>query len=98
MLTPNEVLANAADYIEQHGWIQHNAEDSRGQVCALGAIGRAAYAPGVPENERWDLYDEASDVMVDHLGRQIIEWNDTPGQTAEEVVRAMREAAHVESR
>lgn len=33
-----DTLDAAADYIEEHGWIQGNTRDGHGSVCALGAI------------------------------------------------------------
>jgi len=96
--SPAQILADSATYIEQHGWIQGDAENRRGEVCALGAIGRVSYAPEIPKDARWDLYDEAVELLSSYLHKEIIQWNDALGRTAEDVITAMKEAAHVESR
>jgi hypothetical protein len=98
-----------ADVIERNGWHQggyYFAEagklpgDSR--VCALGAINVVSH--GFPWSPLWHTAGRergASLVMAitgyilasGHAGDTLVDWNDTPGRTAEEVIAAFRACA-----
>lgn len=79
------ILWDAAGYIEEHGWCQHDHKSGE-RVCAIGAISEVA---------KWDVMVDALRVFSAHIGTNLIPtWNDTPGRTQEEVVLALRGAAH----
>ena len=74
------LLLKAANMIETHGWIQGAASNGHG-FCALGAI---------------CLTGENYCAAIDALHRivpQIMDWNDAPGRTKEEVIATLRKAA-----
>lgn len=86
-----QVLLDAADYIERHGWCQYIVEDNQGRVCIGGAISAAA-----SNSDQDDLYVYAL-VRLDkylHSYKLVPFWNDTPGRTKEEVIAALRAAAY----
>ncbi|MGW6255445.1 DUF6197 family protein [Streptomyces sp. NPDC055085] len=66
-------------------------------TCAMGALFRAAHG-----TSRWvDLTDSALgavSLLQGHLGTPMIpHWNDAPERTAEDVILAMKRAAHHDS-
>lgn len=82
------LLWEAANVIEREGWWSASAPS--GGLCVLGAIGRVSKC----EDEKW----RAVDMMCGHVGVRngtalFREWNDIPGQTAEAVVKALRDCA-----
>lgn len=97
--TPAQVLREAADLIEQEGWGQgayYNPQD--GCFCAVGAIGQVA--TGTPShgfwlNKGWSVAEVLGDFIARQDGSPVnpVEWNDKEGQTAENVVQTMRDAA-----
>lgn len=103
-----DVLDKAAAVIDRNGWTQGDlydmaqgedrpAQDCR--VCAIGAINTAVYGdPMYPvrSSQLSTPGEHAVDLMRDHLrlgSMKLAVWNDTPGRTADEVTRAMRETA-----
>lgn len=82
--TPADVLDAAADYIDEHGWTQNVYEDEEGACCAMGGILRVSD----PDSAYF-----AEDALQRHLGRTIVQWNDTADQTAANVTHTMREVA-----
>ena len=83
------VLNEAADYIEAHGWCQH-ALKFRGRVCLLGALQQADCYPGtgpVTAEALWRLSQVTGAISLSA-------WNDAKGRTREQVVEALRRAAH----
>lgn len=77
-----EVLEAAAIIVERDGWCQFRMCDQDGGHCALAAIIRA------------DVYRcGATAFMRTILGGSLMEWNDAPERTKEEVVAALRAAA-----
>lgn len=87
-MTPREVLLAAADYLEANGWIQSGAYHPGGPACVINAF--LAVEP-----DDLDSRAGAHELFIAHVGarRGIDEWNDAPGRTRDEVVRALREAA-----
>lgn len=92
------VLLDAARLINTHGWVQgfNMSEDG---YCAGGAIIEAL---GLPQYADWDAqhrgaYLRATLPLVEHLcklgERSIVQWNDTPGRTKDEVVSVLRGVA-----
>lgn len=107
-----EILAEAAEYIAEHGWNQGGYVDKEtGGVCALGAIWSArdgvlftkTYATD-PETGRYQdsqylkeirACNSALFLLTQHLGStHIPSWNDMPERTAEDVILALKGAAH----
>lgn len=104
-----DALTRAADYLDEHGWHQGSITDGKGSFCALGCIARVTLS----ENERGYLdysassegqrieYSRAAGALARHLGFpdkfDVSRWNDTPGRVKEDVVRALRDAADLES-
>ena len=101
----SEVLRRAADYIDEHGWIQGSFGVGIGPVCAIGAINSVTgHKPddGFPD-QGYRLDSVAK--LYDHLGldspwkdgfgigNAVAIWNDRKETTAHEVTAAMRAAA-----
>ena len=84
MIQPG-ILADAADYIDQHGWAQGQFETDDGKVCLLGAVRRCTPVPG-----DWYLVER-----VIHRRRRADAWNDAKDRTADEVTAYLREHADV---
>lgn len=96
--TVPEVLARAADIIQQRGWHQGWFIDrDTGAVCCVGAIRIAGGLTATPIYDRdaaaHDLVLNARSRMFGHLKRSVSVWNDEPGRTQAEVVAALRAAA-----
>jgi hypothetical protein len=83
LLSPSQVaLLKAAEYIEEHGWCQRSIGAKGGPACVIGAVhfsgGKIA----------------ALNAVERVIGRpDLIRWNDEPGRTKAEVVKALRGAA-----
>ena len=73
-----DIAHKAADYIEKHGWTQGEYEREDGAVCLAGAISRVALGARVH-----DLDDLVPDSCV-------IQWQDRPGRTKDEVLALLR--------
>lgn len=95
----DQLLLKAADYLENNNWIQKQLlrKNDPTRVCAVGAM----YAATGAHHKDWELIPlvfDARQVMSKYLTwkgeRPIIEvWNDMPGRTKRDVIKAMREAA-----
>lgn len=96
------LLADAADYIEEHGHCKGELEDGQGRVCAIGALSatrREAVRCGAVA-----LQDHSSRQAAQYLIEQtlvggpswhIVSWNNHPDRTAQEVIDRFREVAGV---
>ena len=84
MIQPG-ILADAADYIDQHGWTQGQFETDDGKVCLLGAVRRCTPIPG----------DRHLVEQVMHRRRRADVWNDAKDRTVDEVTAYLREHADV---
>lgn len=105
--TVPEVLARAADIIEERGWRQGWFVDpDTGCVCAVGAMHVAVGLPPdasiyTSENSpEWQLADAAWETFGRWLASKTGKpsesaggWNDHPSRTQAEVVAALRAAA-----
>jgi hypothetical protein len=93
-MTPREVLLAAAELLERDGWCQGQLWDERGRRCASGAILFSSL--GVPPTPNPDLVDSARVMLFGHCPKDVLSiphWNDSPGQTAENVIATLRRAA-----
>lgn len=102
--TVAEVLEQAADRIEERGWTQGAYLRTDGTCCARGAI-RLTLGGEVGENFDEDkLYvSDGGDFECDviwtlhhELDTSLMEWNDDPERTADEVIALLREVAAAE--
>jgi len=97
-LTLPEVFRRAVEVLEAHGWTQGTYRSSSGCLCATGALAAALGGQIVEpdddeqetlfadrEHERlWSDACLAAGEAVG-VGRHIVDWNDRPGRTADEV-------------
>lgn len=75
-------LLRAADYIDEHGWCQHQAQDGE-SACLLEALDRVG-----PRQ-----FPSAYNSLWEHLGGSPSEWNDRPWRTKKQVLATLRAAA-----
>lgn len=85
-------LENAATLLREMGWCQGSMTNGAGCHCAMGALAVICEGEWTP---RWD---EAREALYRQFGGRhaipsLVEWNDTPGRTAEEVISALEAAA-----
>ena len=86
-------LRAAADVLERDGWTQQMfCDPSTGARCVMGSLD-AVYGPrdsrGVGDPNEAIAYIRLTEV----IGPRVIQWNDAPGRTADEVIAALRAAA-----
>lgn len=96
-MTPQEILAKAADLIEATGWVQeHCAVDSHGwgiglhseeavAFCMLGAIRKV-----IGEDKHLRIEIGPLRMFEACFKESMPGWNDEPGRTKVEVVQALR--------
>lgn len=86
LLNPiSKSLLDAADYIEKHGHCKFTIEDREGRVCAMGVLNKVRAANG------------SSARLYKFIGcDSIVNWNNRPERTPEEVIAAFRGAALME--
>lgn len=98
-MTPEEILDKAADLIAENGWTQGAYREDRDGVtcyCALGAINEVSGLGHVPLQglgETQFAISFALSMIRGRSGMDVITWNDFPGQTKENVVRALKNLA-----
>lgn len=81
----SKALLRAASLLEKGGWIQgHYRKD--GAHCAYGAINDIC-------NNDTKLEIAVTKKLQECVGGNIVGWNDSPTQTAENVIKTMRECA-----
>jgi hypothetical protein len=90
------ILDQAADLLEADGWCQGRLHEGN-RHCALGSIERAVYTDGASLDGAFRDYLAAGKALSDYLGMGVVQFNDTEGRTAGEVVAAMRAAALLRS-
>jgi hypothetical protein len=87
-----EVLDKAAEVLERDGWCQSNFENKAGERCAVGALRQASRElDGIIS-----FRIEARTALAEYLeisSLDVIEWNDTRGRTAAEVIDALKHTA-----
>lgn len=84
-MSPAEILEGAADLIERDGWCQGHAMNDAGEMCLMQAL--VFTASGMCE------FHKLRRILGHAIDEPIVEWNDRPGRTKEEVITALREAA-----
>lgn len=92
-------LLEAADFIEKYGHCKNTLLDFEGRVCLFGAI-------HLVTGEWRNHFPEHSKRLAQHLGirfrgfssarNELVDWNNHPSRTADEVISALREAALIE--
>lgn len=86
-----QILLKMADYIEKHGWCQGRLENPCGAVCARGALFKVTTNP---------VYQNVEARLSKCVGGErdpvnnVVNWNNAPERTKEEVVAMMRHAAY----
>jgi hypothetical protein len=97
----SKILRKAAQRV-QKGWCQHALDDGRGGVCVLGAMLWAAegiadpFFRGLSLNVDldWDRFTHIQEYLSRTLSdRNIVGWNNSRDQTAENVAQALELAA-----
>ena len=83
-----DALLKAAELIEQRGWCQDFLENSRGQVCALGAMDMLEHSM------EFDWMRSLMALEIEIGSASIADWNDNPSRTQAEVLAAFRAAAN----
>lgn len=95
-MTVEEALEAAATLIEQYGWAQGTMGSRTTGFCMFGAL-EAVWYPADREYPRfaWDVLqhmrERVGKVLPVNVG--IVEWNDDPTRTKEQVILALRSAA-----
>jgi hypothetical protein len=82
-------LDDAADRIEQRGWVQGHTSSDEG-LCLIYALGEATR---VNAPSKWRT---VSDSLQRIVGLDLVDWNDAPGRTKQQVLDAFRAAAKQE--
>ena len=81
------ILAEAADYIEQHGWCQGRYANRKGEVCLIGALRKVGKAHGYGQ-AAFVLELELKGLMVSR--GQMTAWNDRVARSKDQVVARLR--------
>lgn len=76
----SQILSEAADYIDEHGWCQNDYQEGEAR-CMVGAI-REVSGDNLPQG-----------VLFAHGGMPISAWNDFPGRTHKDVTSLLRTQA-----
>lgn len=93
-MTPSDVLRAAADQIVTFGWLQGflGLVDEDAPVCAVGAVvsgsgGVFGVVEGAPILDiRQHVMDAVEAAAKRRSGLGIVDWNNAPGRTADEVI------------
>jgi hypothetical protein len=95
----SQMLWDAADYLEEHGWCQFRLRDKDNRVCAVGALQAVARVRGW-----WSGEPGVAQRMRDHcvavvrlrcIVGEVHVWNDVPGRRKKEVVDMLRQASEM---
>lgn len=81
-MNTSKILFRAAQIIERDGWCQDVLVDELGRVCAVGAIDKAQ--TGDPEAMGGNY--EPIQKLENLIGADVVNWNNAPERTAEEVI------------
>ncbi len=98
-LTAADVLRRAAELINEHGWCRttDTGPDSTDRFTVTEALSTAIRGDRVEilEGEDLELYRQTRDLLRDTLNtrRWLIDWNDAPDRTVDEVKAALLAAA-----
>jgi hypothetical protein len=85
-MTPSAVLLAAADLLERDGWCQGIGRNGAGKRCVTFAIDESTGSKVI-------LYWVAIQLLRKTIRENTVDWNDAPGQTAENVIETLRRAA-----
>lgn len=103
-MNTSEILAKAADLIEERGHWKGWYCGPNGELCARGAMYIAAgVVPPMEPDQAWegdadhDQVDAATKRLDGRVGSLTERWNDAEERTPAEVVTALREAARAET-
>lgn len=85
-MNTREALLKCADYLEQNGW---------SQIDPIGLDGKSMCSIAVIDHMGGDaMYHAMRDALAEQIsGTAVVDWNDAPERTKEEVVAAFRAAA-----
>ena len=100
--TVSTLLLKAADQLEKHGHAKHALKDYDGRMCFLGAleeVGCFAHTPDCVAASTATC--KAAGISFESPGAwgsrgvigRIVDWNNQPARTGQEVIDAMRAAA-----
>jgi len=94
----DEFLLRAADYINEHGWIQNRLNGFDGSVCALGALYKVEEQlkdEGLRYHQIHPAFIGALNKLENTVHGTIPKWNDAPTRTKKQVIHAFYDAAGV---
>jgi hypothetical protein len=86
-----DVLADAREYLEQHGWVAKKMYSHTGAACGMGAV-------GISQNwfQEFDYEDETESGFINPMAQlkcnqvlaagAFVEWNDNRAQSQQEVL------------
>lgn len=105
MITDAQIAQRAAEILARDGWCQGTGLDAMGRRCIMGA-GRTAVREMIPppvtavsiQMVHWrfetdDRVDAWGHALSRVLRMWVPKWNDQPGRTAGEAIRALQEFA-----
>ena len=81
-----DITGMAAAIIREHGWVQHWLGNIHVGFCMYSAVERARYCGLI--SLTYDTLDlsETIQALEDHIGGRMIDWNDHPDRTRQEVL------------
>lgn len=90
-----EILDVAADLIKEHGWIQGSVGRPGVGFDLIGAVEGAQLRKYGPHSASgWRLWATTMAALTEYLQTtMLVEWNDAPGRTANEVYGVLKEVA-----
>jgi len=101
-----QILMDAANYMDEHGWCQKHASEPNGSVCFYGAIaavvGAVRFVDGnlfridkdTPNFKRFAAIQHLIDTPSTFISGAA-DWNDKVAKSKEEVVAKLRELAYL---
>jgi hypothetical protein len=90
-----KTLLEAAEIIKTQGWCQHASMTLGGRVCLLGAVALAKngyIAPGGLSDLPVEVRLLVTSTGVPNADA-LVDWNNAPERTADEVIKALKDAA-----
>jgi hypothetical protein len=105
-MTPQDILIKAAELLESspiawtQQWLARNAEGNTTSPrnpnacswCAMGAIAKVQNLPDAPQE-----HNPAAMLLAYHLKVNIVDWNDAPERTREDVIKGLKGAAKLQA-
>jgi hypothetical protein len=89
-----QILLNAADLIDRHGWCRKTAQNAKGNICAQQAIFLAVVENGKPFEEPLNiiLWRGVTHSFGSFIQERVVVFNDG-AKNVEEVTSALRKCA-----